>query len=436
MLKRLVRHRLVRGAASSIGLSGIGLLMSIVSGIIVARVLNTSGRGELTAIVTITSTIGWLTSVGCRGSITYHLAKDPALTPALIATWLRLMLGLAIVGTIIVEGLLPLLLAAQSPQTLEAARLYALSLIGIVGTELAAGLLLGRQAFALGSFLRIAAPLGITVMYIVLAGLGALTVGTALGVNAVAYTAPPAITLLFAIRRSPPSAFSRDVAVSTLSYGLRGFVSSFGDLLNARLDLMLMPAFLRASQVGVYAVAGTLSSVFAVLGNSLSAFLLSATSGASETQRTRAVLATARVTLIAGAVLAVLLGVIAPQLIDVMYGHNFVKAGTYLRLLLPGAVLYATGFTLVAGLYSMGRPSRSAVPQTIGLVVTVVGLGLFLRRYGPAAASLVSTAAYATVFVVAAALFRRSARLSWREMIWHQREAAVDDEALPDDPAS
>src|SRR5206468_947491 len=122
-------------------------------------------------------------------------------------------------------------------------------------------------------------------------------------------------------------------------------------------------------------------------------------------------------TLGVGVLVSLVLGVAAEIVLRVVYGDEFAGASTALRILLPGSVLYAAAFVLQAGLSSLNRPFTAAAAQVLGLVVTVVGLLLFLREGGITAAAIVSTVAYSVVFVTALVLYRRSAGIAWRDFL-------------------
>jgi hypothetical protein len=55
--------------------------------------------------------------------------------------------------------------------------------------------------------------------------------------------------------------------------------------------------------------------------------------------------------------------------------------------------------------------------QAAGLVVTVVGLLVFLPSGGITAAAIVSTVAYGTVFVSALVAYQRATGLAWRRFL-------------------
>jgi O-antigen/teichoic acid export membrane protein len=122
-------------------------------------------------------------------------------------------------------------------------------------------------------------------------------------------------------------------------------------------------------------------------------------------------------TLVLATVLAVALALGAGPLISAIYGRDFLDGASALRLLLPGTVLYAGTLVVISGLYSVDRPFTASVAQAVGAVLTVAGLALFLSSGGIRAAAIVSSVAYAAVFVAALLAYRREARLSWRDLV-------------------
>ena len=66
------------------------LLINTITGVIVARSLGPSGRGELTATLTVVTVAGWLASMGARAAISYHQSQHPEHGPRLMASWLHL----------------------------------------------------------------------------------------------------------------------------------------------------------------------------------------------------------------------------------------------------------------------------------------------------------------------------------------------------------
>lgn len=422
----VLRRPLARAAAGSVLINGGGLVLSLMTGIMVARVLDTDGRGELSAIVTIATTLGWLASSGGRQAISYRLSVDPGSGPRLLGTWLVLLVVLGAGGTLLAELLLPALLSAQTDETLRFGQIYLLSLTSVIGAELLAGVAFGRQAFFLANTLRILPQATTVVLYVAFLLADEFTLETALISNAVAYTMPLAVGLVWALRRVGAARPSRRLARETLSYGLRGHLSQLGMLVNSRLDLMIMPAFLAASSVGLYAIATTISAIFMALADALSGLVLAAAARKGGLEGKRTVVTAVKGVLVLGGAVALVLGLIAPQLIAFVYGESFRPAAEPLRILLPGSVLFAAAFVLIAGIFSANRPFTAATSQIVGTIVTAIGLALFLESGGTNAAALVSSVSYAVVFAIALVAFLVVARNGLAPAPEGERAAAVE----------
>ena len=115
--------------------------------------------------------------------------------------------------------------------------------------------------------------------------------------------------------------------------------------------------------------------------------------------------------------MAIVLALFAEPLLGLVYGDDFREAAESLRLLLPGAVLFAGSSILNAGIYAAGRPFTATVTQVVGMLATVVGLALFLSGGGITAAALVSSGSYAMIFAVSLVAYQRVSGLSWRELL-------------------
>jgi O-antigen/teichoic acid export membrane protein len=186
--------------------------------------------------------------------------------------------------------------------------------------------------------------------------------------------------------------------------------------MNARLDLLILPAFFSAASVGYYSIATNISWIIVALANPLFSLVLPIAaregSGGPET-----VIKTMRVTLAIGSLFALVIGLLADVAISAVYGPDFGPSVLPLRILLPGSVLYGGAVVLASGLYAAGRPFTASIPQLVGLVVTAVGLLVFLRSGGIEAAAIVSTVSYTVVFVLVLVLYGRAAGVGWRAFV-------------------
>ncbi|WP_282189010.1 glycosyltransferase [Azospirillum sp. SYSU D00513] len=387
---------------------GLGLL----TGLIVARILGPDGRGALTAVLTAPQLLGWLFGMGCGKAVTFFLSRDRTIGAKLLSSWVVILLPVGLAAVPLADLLLPSLLAAQSEETLVVARLYAPIILLSLLTELLFGLILGDQNFKAYNALRLLQPAGTVVAYLLLWQAGRFDVAGAVLAQAFMSLVVFVLAGVLCLRRHGVAWPDYDLGRRSLWYALRVHGGVISGVVTQRFDLMIMPAFLAASSVGLYAVSTNIAWILITIFGSLATIVMPAATRRGENGR-ELVLKCVHATLIFGALLGGGLFVFAELAIWIVYGEAFLGSALPLRILLPGVVLYAAANILYNGLYTENRPFSATGAQLVGMLVTVAGLLLFLPSGGMLAAAITSTAAYACVFVTAAFLYQRAVGRPW-----------------------
>jgi O-antigen/teichoic acid export membrane protein len=392
------------------------LVMNLVTGIVIARALGPTGRGEIAAILLLAQLGVWIFSGGATEAITFRLARNPSEGARLLGTWLAFGIPLSLLAIAAAEFALPILFSAQTQDTIDLGRIYVAIVLVMMLQAVQYGMLLGSQDFLFYNLVRFIQPALIAVVYIGLWIAGELTVELALAVNAAATCTAFVIAAVRLVRRqgiAPPSA---SLLRGTLSYALRAHVGSLAGLVNARLDLLIVPAFLGAASVGLYSVATNVTSIIITLTATIATIVMPVAARRNG-QSPRTVVRTLQVVLLIGVAIAVPLAALANVALNVVYGADFEGAATALRILLPGVVLDAAAMVLWSGLLAANRPFLSSIAAAPAALLTVVGLILFLESGGIEAAAIVSTCAYTVVFVISVFLYKHVAGLQWRHFL-------------------
>lgn len=435
---------MVRNGAIAYGFTSGNIIVNLFGGLMIARLLGADGRGELTALLTMPQMLGWIFALGCTQAVAFHQARHPELGGHLLSTWLLILAPLALLAVLVGTLLLPLILRAQTEEVLRLARPMVLLVFYWLLYQLAEGFLLGDHDFLFAYGVLFANYAAVATAFIVLWLLGRFTVETALVATVAAGLVMLAACTIRILSRHPLKKPSGDLARATAWYGARAHLTSLSGLMNSRLDLLVLPAFVAATQVGLYAVATSVSWLIVSFSGALSRIVLpvAARKGARGRED---VIRSVYITLAVALVTALGLALIAETAVRAVYGASFQGSVLPLRLLLPGCAFYATAPVLWAGMQAAGRPFTAAFSQLLGLIVTVVGLLLFLPRYGIVAASIVSTVSYSIVFVAALISYRlmtgpplRLTGISWLQAVGFIRptahtssydwKAALDDE--------
>jgi len=413
-LGRTDRQHFARQGALTFVFSGLTLGMNLLTGVIIARALGVSGRGQITAILTVTQMVGWAFGLGCNEATAYYHARNRD-TAGVVTAWLIVLIPAGILAAIVGELVLPIALHAQSAETLHLARLFMLSVVLTPLGLLKLGILLGTHRYLFYNAFGFIQPALTVVVYVVLWKLEALSPGSGLAATlGVSLTVGIVLTLQTLKGRIARPEWAR--ARHSIWFGIRAHGTNLGGMMNSRLDLMIIPAFLAASSVGLYSVATNISWVVVSISAAIAAIVLPQAARHGE-DGVSVVVRSLQATCFVATALALAICLAGGVALRLLYGPDFEHGVVALRLLLPGSVCYACAAVLWSGLYALNRPLTAAASQALGLVVTVTGLSLFLAAGGIEVAAVVSTVAYATVFASALVLYRRAANLTWRELL-------------------
>lgn len=421
-LGRTDRQRFARQGALTFVFSMLTLAVNLLTGVVIARALGVAGRGELTAILTLTQMVGWAFGLGCVEATAYWHARNRE-TAGVVTAWLFVLVPAGILAVVVGEAVLPIALHAQSDSTLRLARLFMLSVVLTPVGLLKLGILLGSQRYLFYNAFGFLQPAMTATLYVVLWQLGALSSATALGVT-VGVSLAFGVVLTLQTLRGRIGRPDWSSGWKSVWYGIRAHGTNIGGMMNSRLDLMIIPAFLAASSVGLYSVATNISWIVVSISAAIAAIVLPAAARHAE-EGVPVVVRSLQATFIVASALALTIALVGGFALRLLYGADFARGVVPLRLLLPGSVCYACAAVLWSGLYALNRPLTAAASQALGLVVTVTGLTLFLRAGGIEVAALVSTVAYAAVFATALVLYRRAANLAWREFVTPPAIASV-----------
>jgi hypothetical protein len=165
--------------ARGVSLNVVMLLANLVSGVLVARSLGPSGRGELAAVLMV-ALIPYLLTIGCQRALAFHQARHPEDAGRLLTTWLLLLMPFAVICILALEALVPVLLAEQATSTQTIARIWVAASTAVLLSRIPLGILQGDHDFGFYYLVSAAQPVLIAGAYAVLAITDSLTVATAL----------------------------------------------------------------------------------------------------------------------------------------------------------------------------------------------------------------------------------------------------------------
>ena len=406
-------------AATNILLAALGM----VSGVLAARLLGPHGRGQLAAIQTWPTFVAVLAMLGMPEAVVYFSARMPAEAGQYLGSAVAVALVSSVPCMLLGYLLTPLMLHAQAPTIVRAGRWYLLLVLIFASAGMLPNSLRGRSDFASWNLMRVM-PNALLIGVLLLAWICVRAVPTFVATGNLVALALLVVPFAAMIARRVPAPFTPDPTKipQMLQYGLPCMMTGVPQMLNLRLDQMLMGAILPPRDLGFYVVAVAWSGAAAPLLTAVGAVMTSAVASTADTAHgARRLAAGARVTAALASVLCVSLAVVTPLAIRILFGERFGVSIPAALVLLPAAGILGFNLVLQEGLRGLGRPYAVLRAELAGLAVTAIALLAMLRPLGMMGAAVASLLGYSTVSVALLVNARHYTGMRLREFLVPQR---------------
>jgi antigen flippase len=398
-----LRAQAATPVVSNLAATALIQLLGVVTGVLLARELGPSGRGALAAVVLWPTLLWTVGNLGVVDSAAFYSARDPERRPSIAWTSLVLAALQSLVLVAVGLVLVPLVLARQEESVVRDCLIYLASIPTSLVSLYFASILNGAHRFVAFNLLRATVFVANTVGLVALALATELTVTSAM----LAYLVAQAVTVSVAtilvlpyLRR--PHEPRRDLAGELLSYGWRSQLSTISNLLNERVDQLVISIFFAPASLGLYVVAWTMTGLPGMVGYSVAFAALPAVAKAdSSDESVRRAREYVSLTFVATAAVALPLLLLAPEILRIAFGSDFVAATDLSRILLVASISLGTGRVLGATLKGVNRPLDAGASEGAGLAVTAVGLAVLLPTVGLTGAAITSLIAYSVSCAVA-----------------------------------
>jgi O-antigen/teichoic acid export membrane protein len=383
--------------------------LNAVTGVLLARALGPSGRGELTAAFLWPWILALVVSFGVMEAATYRTAKAPEAAGVVLGTSLVIAAGQSLIAIAVGAGLIPLVLSGHDSSVVWAGLAFLSHIPFYLAGAYAGYVLNGIDEFRVFQAYRFGLTAVAAVGIVALAAVGSLSVTLAIAAYVFAHAVVAVATVWAALVRIGRPSVDRAVGRELLSFGVKSHSSTVPTLLNQRLDQLVVSVVLSSTSLGLYAVAVTLSSLTSAVGASVLLVALPAVArGRSDPQRLEISRRYVSGALLISTVVTAPLVVFAPQLIELFFGSDFRSAGDVSRIVLVATVALATGRALNAALKGVNRPLDAGIAELGALGITVIALAALLPAFGLIGAGLASLLAYTASTVWMARKLRRA----------------------------
>lgn len=386
------------------------VILSMVSQIIISRVLGPAGKGLYAFLVQIPTVLVPLSSLGLNYANTYYIAKNPEDGKKAVGSSIAMatilggvmVVGVAVSYLFLKHGYLQAVTPVQLRLILLAIPFGLLNLYWL-------SVLWGMDSIGKYNLALMIQFVVLSIGVVVAAVLHRLTVTTGFGI----WVAGNILTTLYLlpdmakIVRWRFHAFSTSYIRQTLSYGAKSYLANVMMVINYRLDLFIITGFLPLSQVGLYATAVTLAEMVGYMGNAVNTALIPKLASEKDSLTFSMTPKVTRLTLMLTLIAALGMALVAYPLILLFFGNRFSASFYPLLLLLPGIVALSGSAVLSGDLMARGKPIYTSISSGATVVLTLILDFTLIPLWGILGASIASSLVYLSLFALNYVFYRR-----------------------------
>lgn len=396
-----------------------------VTGVIVARMLGVEGRGLIAAILFAPQLVLTLCAGGIGNAAAFHMAQKTWDVSEIVETLLMLALFSSLIGMAVSLGWI--LLAWETSYTFWLVASAVLIVPGTVFYNYVAGVFLGYQRIPTYAIMSWGPGIGkflLTILFVVILGFGAAGAVGAIAGSALLVAG----TLLYKLSRihSIRPRWNKDVARDLVTSGFSFTTVFFLMILIYRANVVLIQRYGSIEELGIYSVGSMLAELLWQVPAVLSA-LIFAKSAAAKDGRDFAekVARLARLTLLLGVTVSVVIAVIIPYFVVLAYGREFAASADIVRALLPGTVAIMVFKILRQDLTGRGRP-WVALWVVLPMLCAILVAGRFvIPVYGAIGAAYTMSIVYIIGTIGLIGIYARHVGISVLTVVTYRRRDFV-----------
>jgi len=380
-----------------------GFVISIGSGVLIARLLGPAGKGEIYLMTQLISLIILLMSLGFSSSYIYHIKSNKisssvALSHALI---LCIFIGVILYLNYLSGYFLVKLLTLDSLSDSRISVMMALIGMGLIATLFTSILQSQDEGVAKYSIYSIFADIfyasGLTWFVLVMNW----------GVNGVLLALGAQVTVrvllvgkaIYSLADLSASFNFTNITGTLFKYGIVAFIANVAMTSLFRLDIFVINRFLDANAIGLYSVAVNLGELMLLIPSAIGVALFPYLTSLSNNERAEKICFVTRMGIFLGIFCALIFGLFGQFVINLLFGLEFSSSYASLLILLPGLIALSTVFGFTNYYSSIGRPSVNAIAFSLSALANL-GLNVWLvPAYGVAGAAASSTFVYVITMI-------------------------------------
>jgi O-antigen/teichoic acid export membrane protein len=354
-------------------------LAALITAPVLAHVLGVHARGEVAAATAPYLLVTTAVTFGIPDSMTFAIARRPWIAGRVLRNG-TVILGVTGIASAVALAMLAPWLSKGNANTSLLITLCSIAIVPALCLGAIRGAAAGLHLWNLVAWERI------TSSCVRVAAVVGLALGNRLTtVTACAVVAFVPLVGLFAYRGLPRRMARTRVELEAghaprlVRYGLSVWFGGIAGILLSRLDQAVMVPLSTVYELGLYAVAVTVSEIPLIVNNAVRDVIFAADSADPADER---LAKSARISSSACAVLGLLVAVTLPIGLPLLFGTDFAPALGASLVLLAAVVLGTPGSIAGSGLSGRGRPGLRSVCLVVACISNVALMILLVPQFG------------------------------------------------------
>ena len=209
----------------------------------------------------------------------------------------------------------------------------------------------------------------------------------------------------------------RELSLEMMRFGLKGHIGRIANMLNWRLDVMILSMLAPVETVGYYAVATKVAETFRPLSAAFTFVLRPMIASLSVSEARAQGVALYRRVFALNLVLVFIMAFAGGPIIIRMFGPDFAAAVPAFQILLIGLAALGGAGVLNGYNVGIGRPEFNSYTALAGLVITVIGDVTLIPSYSLMGAAFTSSVAYTVKAAALTFLFLSTSGISLPQLM-------------------
>ena len=398
-------------------------IANILAGIILSRVLGAAGFGLYSSIIVVPVIVIGFTQLGVRRSAIYHIGNKMYPEEQIVSVLFILLLYTSTLS-ILICGFVFFFSDSQPFDPLIIA-VVLLTIPLLLMNVFAGGVFLGKEDIRRASIMN-AGPTILTLLFTVLfvwaLKLSVLGAFIAISVANLLMLIYVYRIIIVKYRYTITWKYHENIIKSMVKLGIVNALAIFIMQLNYRLDILMLKKLSTLEQVGFYSLAMQIAEQLWHIPYAIESIVLSRSANSQDDQLMhRTVASIFRVSLLIALGAGVLIFFIAPFLIPLIFGVEYLSSVAMIQVVLPG-ILILVGFRILnSRLTGMGKPQVAIYTFVPALIINFI-LNLFLiPRFGGIGAAWATNVSYALGSIIFVMIYSRLVKMPVREILSYRR---------------